>query len=97
MPPVQVTLPELDLVGRQRVQRPVRGDQPGIGADPGQGLAESLVELGQVIERLGLPADESLGAGGGRPGQEVRRTGLLARRDDRAADADLAALLRPPE
>jgi len=97
VPPVQVTLPELDLVGRQRVQHPVRGDQPGEGADPVQGLAEGAVEFGQVAEWLGLAADERLGPRGWRPGQEVGGAGLTARRDSRAADADLATLPGPEE
>jgi hypothetical protein len=85
VPPVRVALPELDLVGGQRVQRPVRGDQPGIGADPGLGLFEGAVEFGQVVERLGLVAGQRLGPRGRRPGQEVGRAGLRARRDDPAA------------
>jgi hypothetical protein len=97
VPPVRVALPELDLVGGQRVQRPVWGDQPGIGADPGPGLFDGAVEFGQVAERLGLAAGQRLGPRGRRPGQEVGRAGLRARRDDRAADADLASLPRPPE
>jgi len=97
VPPVQVTLPELGLVGRQRVQRPARGDQRRVRADPVQGLLEGPVEFGPVTERLGLASDERLGPGRRRPGEEVRRASLRPRRAGRAADADLASLLRPPE
>ena len=62
--PLQVALPELGLLGGQRVQGPARGDQPGVGGDPGLGLAEGPVEFGQVIERLGLALDQRLGPGG---------------------------------
>ena len=97
MAPLRVALPELGLLGGQRVQGPARGGQPGVGGDPGLGLAEGPVEFGQVIERLGLAPDQRLGPGGGGPGQEVGGAGLPARWDGRAADADLASLLGPPE
>src|SRR5580700_985834 len=94
---LRVALPELGLLGGQRVQRPAGGDQPGVGGDPGLGLAEGPVEFGLVTERLGLAPDQRLGPGGGGPGQEVGGAGLLACRDGLAADADLASLLGPPE
>ena len=57
MPALLVGLPELDRVGGQGVQGPVRGDQVRARVDFGLRPAEGLGEFGRIAERLGLVAD----------------------------------------
>ena len=93
MPALVIRLPELDRVSGQRVQGPAGGDQARVRVYFRLGLAEGFVQLGRIVERFGLAADERRGPGGRRPGEEVRGARLASRGGGRAADPDLAALL----